>query len=185
MLDFGEKEQDLHNQQLLDFFRNKIPEQDIYILRASLYIKKLRGERKNVDALKWQIMDRYGERGKNIVNLCSAGYFESLIKPLYEHMNKQPRFSGKKFLSIYNRIVEEHAFAIFVHRNMTKSALKSEIEKRIKYAIQTFNIHALGKQNIEKIKDTILAIEKERKYLFSKSIEEGRDYIIVDRKSVV
>ncbi|MCX6704774.1 MAG: hypothetical protein NT162_00335, partial [Candidatus Woesebacteria bacterium] len=72
-------------------------------------------------------------------------------------------------------------FAIFVNRSMSINELKSTIETKIKinkkYGIKSLNIHAIGTDNIQKIKTALVDL----KGLLSEEpeIDSGRNYIIV------
>lgn len=168
-------------QSTYDFFKGKIPSSDLEILRASLYVKVVYERGESVSDLKWQIMQRYGVRGKNIVNLCTAGYFDSIIKPLYQEMSKKAEFTPEDFISTYNKIIEHYTFAVFVSSRMTKNELKKEITSKIeynkKYGVRSMNIHGLGEENVKKIVEVLSEIKdlvKEAPEINSKT-----DYIIV------
>ena len=83
--------------EIIDFFKHKIPSSDLEILRASLYIKSLYDKGEPVRDLKSGLMYKYGERGRNISNLCSAGYFTSYIKPLYFRNGISREFCEPRF----------------------------------------------------------------------------------------
>lgn len=182
--DFRAVDGSTRNRQFLEYFQRKIPNEDLTILRASLYLKKVFDRGNPTEDLKQDIMRRYGDRGKNISNLCSAGYFESLIKPLYEVMRSSHGFSQDKFLSFYNIIVGEFPFAIFINRNMSKIKVREDflakIEKNRKYGIQTLNIHGIGEHNVGKIREVITELEST--FNFEKELEEGKNYIVVRLK---
>src|ERR1700694_5161399 len=80
------------DQELLSYFEGKIPQSDIPILRACLFIKDLHERGKSVDEYLSDVRYRYGQHGANIANLCSAGYFETYIKPMYEELSQRPNF---------------------------------------------------------------------------------------------
>lgn len=179
--DFRAVDGSTRNRKLLEYFQEKIPNEDLPILRASLYLKGVFERGNPTDDLKQDIVKRYGDRGKNISNLCTAGYFESLIKPLYELMRSSPRFSQDKFLFSYNIIVDEFPFAIFINRSMSKIKVRKDvlakIEKNRQYGIQTLNIHGIGKDNVGKIRELIMELEPTSN--FKKELEEGENYIVV------
>lgn len=173
-----------HNNQLIDFFRGKIPSGDINILRSSLFLKSQLDTRGPTERLKEDIVQKYGERGRNIANLCSAGYYEEYIKPLFEkNVLLSDENSLKKFWDIYEIIVTQFPIAIFVSKNLTSQKLKTEILEKIKlnkkYGIGYLNIHGIGGENVDKISEIIS--EKEiRKELSSKpEITQGENFIHV------
>lgn len=104
------------------------------------------------------IIARFGERGKNICNLYTAGYFDSQIKPLYEEVGTSDLL---QFNQIYEQIVTESPYAVFIHAEMSVKnvgeTVKQKMEISKKYGIKYLNIHGIGKDNVDKI--TILIKE--------------------------
>lgn len=153
--DFSNVDKQRANQSVLEYFKGKIPSKDIEILRASLYLKSVFEREGPVFQLKQDIMNRFGDRGRNISNLCTAGYFTSQIKPLYDEMYAQPNFSPDEFLKVYEIIVTESPYAVFINAGMSQEDVKREVLDRIevdkKYGIKYLNIHGIGKDNVDKI----------------------------------
>ncbi len=180
--DFIEKEKDPVNQELLRFFNGKIPSQDFGAFRASLYLKnKFDARDKNLSEIKRGITEQYGVRGKYICNLCTAGYFEKWIKPLYKQIDTNPDFTIKDFDQIYNIIIMQHAFSVFVHNYMsfdeTKKAIEKQINKNKSYGIYVVNIHGIGKGNVRKITKAVEEIETETKV--DKTVDERGGVIYI------
>ena len=144
------------NDELLNYFKEKIPLEDFPILKASLYLRSVLRNGGETRGLKEEISRRYGLRGRNISNLCSAGYFESWVRPAYEEMSKLPKFTPESFLKVYEEIVLNYPFALFVHHEMSGKDIEESISKKIdlmrKYGISEFNIHGIGGENVEKLK---------------------------------
>lgn len=132
---------------------------DLIILRASLYLREKFKKGESIKTLKEDIIYRYGDRGRKITNLCSAGYFEKTIIPLLKEMKTDHRFSKEKFIQTYNLIVEESGFAVFVSGRMGDAKVESEIvdkiKSNIKYGVPFIHIHGLGTENIKKIRSAI------------------------------
>lgn len=169
------------NNEVLKYFKGKVPPTDVEILRAALYIKSVYERGESVRELKWDVIQKYGERGKNIVNLCSAGYFISIIKPLYEEMSRQDGFTQDAFHSTYEKIVTQYTFAVFVNAMMTPTKLKEEVVNKIeinkKYGIKHLNIHGIGSENVSKILE--LLNELRNTFTQNPEIESGRGFINV------
>ena len=151
---------------LLSFFKGKIPESDYDALRSAIYIRKC--FRDGVDSstiynLKGDVINKYGRRGLNICNLCTSGYFENLLIPLYKEIQKSPTYSDGKFKELYNTIINEEAFAVFIKSSMpiheVKNVIEGQIRRNLKYGIKYVNIHGIGYGNISKIKEVISNIE--------------------------
>ncbi|MBI2405477.1 hypothetical protein HYV21_00270 [Candidatus Microgenomates bacterium] len=153
--DFSNVDKQRGNQSLLEYFKGKIPSRDIEILRASLYLKSIFERGEPVFQLKQDIMNRFGDRGRNISNLCTAGYFTSQIRPLYEEMYAQPNFSPEEFFRVYDIIVTESPYAVFISAVMSQEDVKREVLDRIRvgktYGIKYLNIHGIGEDNVDKI----------------------------------
>lgn len=163
--DFNREEDALKEEPLLKYFDGKIPHSDSVLLEAALFVRKL-FEKKNPEAKEARMrLLKKGSRAKNICNLCSAGYFETVIKPLHEEMEKSPDFSYKKFLNIYNVIIDEAAFAVFIHLGMDLDEVESKIREKIKrnrkYGVEFVNVHGISYENVSKIKKVIADIENE------------------------
>ena len=169
---------------LLDFFKDKIPIEDWNALRAAMFIRKRfeMGLSSFDDTYrrKGDVMKKYGSRGKNICNLCTSGYFESMLIPLHNEMTKMPDYSADKFLKIFNLIIDEEAFAIFVPGNMSTDEVKTTVEDKIRrnlrYGVNFVSIHGIGKGNVEKIKEAITNILLEHPTL-KKNITESDNII--------
>lgn len=179
--DYNEKINIRKSQGLIEFFLDKIPASDIPILKASLYLRSVLESKGETQRIKKDIMLRYGDRGKNISNLCSAGYFENWIRPLYEKMSKFPWFTKKRFTTAYNEIVTYYPFATFVHRGMSEEEVEKEIvqkiETREQYGVNILNIHGIGQDNVAKIRNVVDKLKPKIK--FQKRIEEEGDIIVV------
>jgi len=181
LIDFLQIDSQKENKNFLEFFKGKIPSADLEILRASIYVDSVYRRGQSVSELKLDIIKKYGERGKNIVNLYTAGYFETIIKPLYQEMIMLPDFSPEKFIERYNTIVMQFPFAVFVNNKMTQQELLQEVEKKIeinkKYGIKQLNIHGIGEDNITKIQELLLTLRK--KISWPPVIDSDRKFITV------
>lgn len=159
--DFKHVDSESISQNLIVYFKGKIPATDIEALRQSVYVKVVSDRGENIQKLKWDITARYGNRGKNICNLYSAGYFISQIKPMYDEMLSQPDFSPSDFNIAYDRIVNESPYAVFINREMSNQVAEQEVRNRINiaknYGIRYLNIHGIGEENVDKI---IFILEK-------------------------
>ncbi len=152
----------LEVRKVVDSLTAFIPPSDLLILRASLYLRSVfksglgGGE---VQRLKQDIILRFGDRGRNITNLCTAGYFETTIIPLLEAMKESPDFLPDHFTRIYNLLIDQHAFAVFVsgwmdQEKVTK-AIMNQINANCKYGVKYVYIHGIGTENIKKIRKAV------------------------------
>jgi len=153
--DFKQVDRESVSQNLIAYFKGKIPAIDIEALRQSIYVKVVSDRGGDIKKLKWDITARYGNRGRNICNLYSAGYFTSQIQPMYDEMLSQSDFSPSDFNIAYDRIVNESPYAVFINREMSNQVAEKEVRDRINtalnYGIRYLNIHGIGEENVEKI----------------------------------
>ena len=108
---------------IAQFFEGKISGTDMSYLRAGLYI----GYLATVDPQKAKTVRENSirdARSRNIINLASAGYFETYIKPIYES-------DPLSFNVEYEEIVKYMPETVFVNNNMTASDVVREVDKRI------------------------------------------------------
>lgn len=180
--DFKKVDSRKQNRELLEYFSGKIPSGDLEALRASLFIKDLHEkgiDRDLIHKLKQDIIFKHGRRGGYIANLTTAGYFESIIKPLYEEMATKPDFKMDTFRASYDQIVIQQPFAVFVSRVMTEEDLEKEVTDKIetnkKYGIQKLKIHAIGKSNVDKITNIINKLKDD--FTRNPDVESGQDYL--------
>jgi hypothetical protein len=178
--DFKQKENLPEVREQLAYFRPKVLPGDIPILRACLYLKASYEQGQSVAPLKAKIVDAYGTRGRNIANLCSAGYFDDWLKPLYELLRENEEDEAtalERFRGIYNTIVEELPWTVFVSRNTPKAEIQEEILRKLKanlrYGIRWINIHALSEPNVAKIRAVLPIVEQKYPGIRRSIAEEG------------
>jgi hypothetical protein len=179
--DFRDNDKRQDTRKIINFLQDKIPSSDINIWRASLFLRNLynKGDFKTTHSLKSEIRQKYGDRGGNIANLCTAGYFEDFLFPSYQEQIKEyeEKEAIKKFNKLYSHIVEELPFAVFVNYKSTIENIKREILKKKRYGFPYINIHGIGEANIQKIKDSLAEI-KDIPIKNKKSVEEGNRIFI-------
>ena len=179
------KEELVDVKSLLDFFKTKIPLNDYKALRAAIYIDKRfkeGGKFEEIYRLKGDVARKYDGRGLKICNIYASGYFETMIKPLYEEFSQQG-FDRKDFINKYNIIINEEAFALFIRTDMdgveVKNAIKIKMSRNLRYGRRDVTIHGIGRSNAEKIREAISDIENENEYpALEKHIEETGNIIL-------
>ncbi len=148
---------------LLSFFQDKLSKDDFEALKMACFIRSESKKHHNVHEYKKDIRQTFGDRGANIANLCSAGYFEEEFMPLYK--NNSPEV----FKEFYELAVGKKARALFIHNMMTVVEIEDEFEKMVNkaliYHMADFRVHALGDANVKTLKaffDNRIADEAER-----------------------
>ena len=138
------------DQTILDFFKDKLPYDDLSALKMSFFMRSEKERGANIEPYKMDIRERFGARGMYIANLCNAGYFENEFVPLYNNI------TPIQFRRKYEELVGEKARALFVHAGMTKGILQNYfdamVEKALKYKLSDFRIHGFGGKNVDIIK---------------------------------
>jgi len=166
----GQFQNDPENIILREKLSKVIPHRDAAIWEAALFIRRQHREGHSVSELKTDIRLRYGDKGKNIANLCSTGYLEEIIIPIYDELSSKPDFVYSEFKSQYDVIVTKYPFAVFISRTETSDDAMKEIKEKIEYnktyGVPSLNIHAISQENIEKITDILN--KDDIKALFSK-----------------
>lgn len=135
---------------VLAFFKPLISPNDYIALESALYLRGAFKSGKDVSKLKADLRETFGFRGSNIANLCTAGYYENFLMPLY---NSNP----DKFKELYEQIVQNAVLALFVHSGMEVDDIPIRIKNKVgisrKYGIKFIHIHGIGITNVEKIKE--------------------------------
>jgi hypothetical protein len=119
------------NGEIVEYFGDKLKPTDWQIFRTGLYINYLIEAGMPTTEIRRGVLATYGIRGRNILNLASAGHFESHIKPLYQEMSKAENFTSEIFYGEFERILHEMPFAIFVNHSTDMKTLCRMIDEKI------------------------------------------------------
>lgn len=137
--------------QLLAAFVNKIPNDDLTVLKLALYLRNEKEKGRSIDEYKQQIYQRFGERGTYISSLCNSGYFEEEFTSAANTMNEAD------FSAYYELMVGRELKAIFVHSRLKATELRDKFEDTLinarRYRIKSFRIHGFGSWNVNLIKN--------------------------------
>ena len=160
---------------IIQFFKPIISISDLEILEGSLYIREIFMKGENIINLKKDLITRFGDRGNNFANLCTAGYFDNFLMPLY---NSSP----EQFTQLYEGIVGRSMLTVFVHSGMDEKQIIDNITSKLKiskqYGVNFIHIHGIGKFNITTIKKCLT--EKSEFFDgFYVKIKYDKDYIII------
>lgn len=139
-------------QATINFFESRIDPGDLLALRTGLYIQYLNSHNCIDEAIR--IRDtaaRNSHRSRNILNLASAGYFETYIRPIFE--NNDPETAANEYADIVRYMPE----TIFINNKMIPDDIVLEIEAKIaekaQYHLRVSKIIAngIGQQCIQTI----------------------------------
>lgn len=147
------------------FAEEKLPPYDRSLWLSALVLRSefSKGNVETVGRLKREMSLAAPGRGNNIANLCSANYLETHIMPLYEYLVTEKNDSPL-FLKIYETIVTEFPFAVFMSLGRSGVDVKDEIVSKIrqvkKYGWNKVSVHGIGESNVAKIREIIPEVEK-------------------------
>lgn len=173
------------HQSTLEFFKDILSRDDYSALKMAFFIRFQMELKRPVYTYKKDIRDRFGERGANIANLCTAEYFENEFIPFYN------AYSQEEFSEYYELAVGKKARALFVHVGMDMEQIETEfnamVEKALKYHMKDFRVHGLGVQNVKTIKE-FFADKKHSesdKYFIQKVIEKVTPSLVIEYKITI
>ncbi|MBX7204292.1 MAG: hypothetical protein K1X81_02600 [Bacteroidia bacterium] len=161
---FGEYQKEDPDQETLEFFKPILPIDDFNALKLSMFLRyeDKKGNKNNVQRFKNDIRNRFGDRGGNIANLCTAGYFDEELKSLYL------RIPREEFKEYYEMVVGDKARALFIHHDMGVDEIDAEVEKMFlkatKYHMGDFKIHGKGADNVKTLREFIKSRTGKEKY---------------------
>lgn len=93
--------------------------------------------------------------------------------PLYKFLVSE-KGNEQLFLTIYETIVMEFPFAVFVSQGRGLKDLQSEVKTKIdmvrNYGWKKVSVHGIGESNVKKIMEIAMEIQKENKDLKSVDI---------------
>lgn len=144
--------------------RPHIPPADLRALEASLLMREyFKAHKDGVEDIKADIIERFGDRGRRIANLCTAGYFENLVSLCKENCDTPE--GQAKFKSIYEMIISQEAFAVFVTGSMSEDQTEYAVVKKTAsnmiYGKKYVDIHGIGTSNVKKINTVLKRLSKD------------------------
>lgn len=167
-------------EELTSFFSRKISPEDILLLRTGLYVQHLNNIGDVDQAIRIRDHASKDRRSRNIINLASAGYFESYIKPIFE--NNEPEIATIE----YNDIVRYMPETIFINNKMAPEDIALEVDDKIQekeqyhIAVSKIMINGIGQQCIQSIEEAIIILNKKYPHFsISKEIKRTNDFIYI------
>lgn len=124
--DCNASENSSKTKEIIQFFSDKISPEDLQLLRTGLFIKSLCDNEQFDRATNIKDNAIKDRRSRNVINLATAGYFESYIEPIFENNNIETATKE------YEEVVRYLPEIVFVHNSMTPEDIVYEIEDKIK-----------------------------------------------------
>lgn len=118
-----------------------------------------------------QLERNFPKKGRKVFNLVSVGYFDEMILPFIEiFKTKHGSNYIQEFRNYYSDILRFFPVAVFVGNRMTDEKVITELERRLELrGVPFVRLHAIGTQNIEKVKKAVKTLQIEQKYTTSES----------------
>lgn len=142
------------NRALLNSLQPYLSSQDYLALRSALVLQAQFKAGQPVIKLKAELLNRFGTRGTNIANMCSAGYFEQVAQYVSQHQGDHG-FSVERFRGNLERFITESAYAFFVKSTLSDIAVAETLSQMIyrnaRYGQNTLVIHAFGSRNVARV----------------------------------
>lgn len=172
----------------LDFFRPFLDERFYEMLRAALYLrdawegddqyltKHEMGERKS------DIAERYGQEAWAVCNLATAGYFdeEGYVYELFDDFEPD---EGGDYRSLFQEIVENQPFTVFVGGHDSVPGIVGRVKQRIRqkqqYRVEYefVDIRGIGDENRRKIQTAVRELEGMSDSFEHETISETPDMV--------
>lgn len=153
----------------IKLLKENLPKEEIkpILLAKAIHNSILKKESKEtINKLIETLENAFPKKGKRILNLLTAGYFDELIIPMISLCNGD---KNKNFKEFYLKLINFHPTAIFVNKDTTIPQIHTEIKKRLKQkTIPQIKIHAIGKENIQTKNKSINSLDVESKIEINK-----------------
>lgn len=168
--EFSQTENNSLKNSEIKLLKDNLPKEEIkpILLAKAIHNSIIKKEPKEtINKLIETLENKYPKKGKRILNLLTAGYFDELIIPMINLCNGD---KNKDFTEFYLKLINFHPIAIFVNKDTTIFQIHSEIKKRLKQkTIPQIKIHAIGTQNIRTKNNAIESLNIDSKTEINKT----------------
>ncbi len=147
--------------------RTVLPVEEVECILMARRVK-LAYDKQDVDLAKKlhkQLLDNYSEKGRKVYNLIGGGYFDEMVIPFIEIFQSQYDVDGAvEYQKFYYEIIKFFSLAFFVGNGTTKDQIIFGINKRLELTVPFVRLHAIGRNNINKIEEVIDKLKINDKY---------------------
>lgn len=168
---------------LLRLFKGLLNPYDYSLLRSGLYLRYLHETNVEEESKQWRLIKKNRNwRDKRVINLASAGYFDTYFRRLFKEIRadyglEELELAKEEFRRIFEQTIETMHFVVFVSADMQVGQIIGDVnekaEKNIKYGVrdEVIYIHAAGHEGVKHAKDAVSELKK--KYVI-KTITKSR-----------
>ncbi len=147
--------------------REVLPEEEIecILMARRVMFSYDSGNKKSAMKLHDGLREAFPSKGNSVFNLLSAGYFDEIILPFVDVYKEQ--FGEdyiEKYRHFYDDIIRYFPLAFFIGNNTSLDDVRNVVGSRLIQDIPFFRLHAMGKNNIQKIDDIVDELDIETKY---------------------
>lgn len=156
------------------FFEKYLPSRDIEILRRCLYLRlewedegtytdsRHMADRKN------DLRSEYGDIAGIVANLSSSGYYDEdgYLRKMFREMDRNTELTPDDYKQIYDEILTDEAFCVFVSGRDRVPMIKREINNKLSaynnYPVNLdfVDVRAQGGKNRAKVEQAVLEIQR-------------------------
>jgi hypothetical protein len=157
----------------MKLLKEALPEEEIecIFMARRVYLAFKSTNRLKATELEKKLDENYPKKGKKVLNLMSAGYFDELIVPFIDVLKEYYGDNYKlEYTKFYTDLLAFCPVAIFVGNNVNEKKIEEELNKRIALNIPVVKLHALGDNNIKKIQNVVTKLKISQKY----SVKDNR-----------
>lgn len=144
-----------------------LPIEDIRCIIMARRVKRAY-DKNNPDArtLHNDLNSNYPEKGSRIFNLIGGGYFDEMLIPFIEiYKTEYGNEYVEKYREFFNNTIHFFPLAVFVGNTKTEETIEEELRARLQLKdIPFVRIHAIGKNNIEKVEHIVEKLDVDKTY---------------------
>lgn len=182
-------------EETLSYFRPKISDHHVRILRAALYLREMLPYLPRDQALerKRDVREKFGPEAYPIISLCSAGYFDEggYLRELYEEMQSSSDYKEGDYREVFSEIIQNQPFTVFVSVHQSSDQIKAEIKDKLskfhKYQVdfRFVDVRGIGSQCQEIIESAMDGLENELDNIgYRTRIEDNELRVRIDPETV-
>lgn len=173
-----------NNSDVINYFKDKIPKNYLDMLKVAILVKKdYDNDSGNAMNLRKQLRDRYGLVAYTVCNLYSAGYFENFLIPYFDEKQTNKNYTSNDLSNDFISLMNDFPRAIFINKQKSLTDTEKDIKERVAknklMGITSFKVHGIGIKNVNKIAETLTALEKEEK-IFVENINRTKGTIVAE-----